>query len=308
MIVKDAFTIGGLFAFATYSSNVITPISSLINIKYDMIKILLSAKRLFDFIDMECEKTHKDSIRIKKDEMKGKIVFKNVSFSYKKDNEVLKNVSFEINPGEKVGIVGLNGSGKTSIFNILLRLYDLDNGSVYIDSADIRNINLNDLRKAIAVVNQDLYIFNASVNENISMFNNYSQERINKAINLSFANELIDNLSEGFNTKLGNKGSNLSGGERQRIALARALAKGCKLILLDEATSSFDMKHERKIIDNLLDIFHSHTIMFITHRPYVLQKLDKIIILDEGNVVDIGKHYELIRRCSLYADILKEVQ
>ncbi|MPN45722.1 putative ABC transporter ATP-binding protein [bioreactor metagenome] len=109
MIVKDAFTIGGLFAFATYSTNVIMPISSLINIRYDMAKILLSAKRLFDFLDMECEDTRKDSMRIKQDEIKGKIVFKNVSHFYRRDNEVLRNVNFEINPGEKAGIVGLNG-------------------------------------------------------------------------------------------------------------------------------------------------------------------------------------------------------
>ncbi|MCQ1531249.1 ABC transporter ATP-binding protein [Lutispora saccharofermentans] len=308
MIVKDAFTIGGLFAFATYSTNVIMPISSLINIRYDMAKILLSAKRLFDFLDMECEDARKDSIRIKKDEIKGKIVFKNVSHSYRKDNEVLKNVSFEINPGEKVGIVGLNGSGKTSVFNILLRLYDFQNGNVYIDDMDIRRININDLRKTISVVNQDLYIFNATIEENISMFNNHSEDRIKKAMDLSFANELIDNLPEGSNTRLGDKGSKLSGGERQRIALARAFAKECKIILLDEATSSFDLKHEERLIENLLSNFSNHTILFITHRPYVLHKLDKIIVMDKGKVVDVGKHDELIRGCSLYADILREVE
>jgi len=249
MIVRNDFTIGGLFAFATYSTNVIMPISSLINIRYDMSKILLSAKRLFDFLDMECENTSKDSIRIKKDEIKGKIEFRNVNHSYRSDSEVLKDVSFEINPGEKIGIVGLNGSGKTSIFNILLRLYDNEKGNVYIDGIDIRNINIKDLRKAIAIVNQDIYIFNATVKENISMFNKHSENQIMQAAEISCANELINSLSVEWKAMLGEKGSKLSGGERQRIALARAFVKGCKIILLDEATSNLDMKHEKQILE-----------------------------------------------------------
>lgn len=307
MIVRNDFTIGGLFAFATYSTNVIMPISSLINIRYDMSKILLSAKRLFDFLDMECENTSKDSIRIKKDEIKGKIEFRNVNHSYRSDSEVLKDVSFEINPGEKIGIVGLNGSGKTSIFNILLRLYDNEKGNVYIDGIDIRNINIKDLRKAIAIVNQDIYIFNATVKENISMFNKHSENQIMQAAEISCANELINSLSVEWKAMLGEKGSKLSGGERQRIALARAFVKGCKIILLDEATSNLDMKHEKQIIDNLLTSFTNHTMIFITHRHYVLNKLDKIIVMDKGRVVDIGGHNELIKRCSLYADILNKV-
>jgi len=272
-----------------------------------MSKILLSAKRLFDFLDMECENTSKDSIRIKKDEIKGKIEFRNVNHSYRSDSEVLKDVSFEINPGEKAGIVGLNGSGKTSIFNILLRLYDNEKGNVYIDGIDIRNINIKDLRKAIAVVNQDLYIFNATVKENISMFNKHSENQIMQAAEISCANELINSLSGEWEAMLGEKGSKLSGGERQRIALARAFVKECKIILLDEATSNLDMKHEKQLIDNLLTSFTNHTMIFITHRHYVLNKLDKIIVMDKGRVVDIGGHDELIKRCSLYADILNKV-
>ncbi|MGE5632845.1 MAG: peptidase domain-containing ABC transporter [Caulobacteraceae bacterium] len=308
MIIEDTFTVGGLFAFSTYSMNVMVPISSFINIKYDFAKILLSAQRLFTFLDMECERNRSDSIRVSKESVSGEIEFKNVSFSYDNNKVVLDNISFNIKKGEKVGIVGMNGSGKTTLLNILLRLCEADSGQVYLDGTDIKDIRIKDLRKAIPAVNQDIYLFNASVKDNITLFSDLSDERILELVNLSRIEDFIEKLPAKINTKLGTGGNKLSGGERQRIALVRAFARASKIIVLDEATSSFDLKYEKWISDVLMNKFREHTIVLVTHRPYILNKLDKVILMDKGRIVDIGKHEELLLRDYIYSDIVKQAQ
>ncbi|KUO77168.1 MAG: hypothetical protein APF77_01755 [Clostridia bacterium BRH_c25] len=308
MIIKGTFTVGGLFAFFTYSMNVMVPISSFINIKYDFTKILLSARRLFAFLDMECEKNKSDSIRMSKESVSEEIEFKNVSYSYDNNKVALDNVSFNVKKGEKVGIVGMNGSGKTTLLNILLRLCEADGGQVYLDGVDIKDIHIKDLRKAIPVVNQDIYLFNASVKENIALFSDLSDERILELVNLGGIQDFIDKLPAKINTKLGAGGIKLSGGERQRIALVRAFARSSKIIVLDEATSSLDLKYEKWINNVLVNKFRENTIVLVTHRPYILNKLDKIILIDKGRILDIGKHKELLLRNCIYSDIMKQAQ
>lgn len=308
MIIKNTFTIGGLFAFTTYSTNVIVPISSLINLKYDFTKILLSARRLFDFLDMECESNRIDSVRVSKESISGEIEFKNVSFSYDNNKVVLDNISFNIKKGEKVAIVGMNGSGKTTLLNILLRLCEADSGKVFLDGIDIKEMHIKDLRKVIPAVNQDIYLFNTSVKENITLFSDLPDERILESVNLSGIHDFIEKLPDQIDTKLGVSGNKLSGGEKQRIALARAFVRSSKILVLDEATSSFDLKYEKWINDVLIDKFRENTIVLVTHRPYILNKLDKVILMDKGRIVDIGKHEELLLRNCIYSDIMRQAQ
>ncbi len=305
MIISGSFTIGGLFAFSTYSVRVISPISSLLNIKYDFAKIILSAERLFNFLDMDCEISDEEFIRLQKKDLKGEIDLRNISFSYDSNNEALKNVNFNIKSGEKVGLVGLNGSGKSTIFNLLLKICKPSKGEIYLDGINIENIKIRDLRKGISIVTQDIHLFNTTIEENISLFSKLSDEKINQSIKLSGAYDFISKIPKNAKNRIGVKGTKLSGGEKQKIAIARAFSKSCNIMLFDEATSSFDIKSEKQFNDSVLENFKENTAIFITHRPNILKELDKIIVLHKGEVVDIGVHDELLSRNHEYIEIIK---
>jgi ATP-binding cassette subfamily B protein len=304
-VINNSLTVGGIFAFSMYSMRVLIPISSLIKLKYDFVSVLASAERLFRFFDMDYEKDERNTIRFDESSIKGNITFHKVSFSYDSSNKVLKNVSFKIKKGEKVGIVGPNGSGKTTIINLLLKFYQPESGQVYIDDVDINNLSIKDLRKGISIVNQDTYLFNESIMDNISLFSNIDNDRITEVLVNSCSYEFVEELDKGLKTKVGVKGSKLSGGQKQRIALARALAKSANIFIFDEATSNFDLASQITVNNYILEYLDEKTIIFITHRPYILKELDKIIVIDRGNIIDIGKHYELIGRCIMYKKIIK---
>ncbi len=310
LIIGKSFTIGGLFAFSTYSFRVIQQIASLFNIKYDLTKILLSAKRLFEFLDKApSPKTFLDKkqcIRISRDKVQGNIEFKNMHFSYSKENETLRDISFKINSGEKVAIVGLNGSGKSTLINILLKMYEPSKGEVYIDGMNLEHINTKDLRSAISLVNQNSYIFNGSIRDNITLFKNLPEERVNELLELSGAYEFVKDLPEGIETKLGDNGGKFSGGEKQKLVLSRAFSKVSNTLILDEATSNIDLKSENELNYLFLNRFKDNTIIFITHKPYILKELDKIIVLDNGTVEEIGDHEELLKSSKTYIKIIKE--
>ncbi|WP_346888570.1 ABC transporter ATP-binding protein [Clostridium sp. UBA1056] len=310
LILRKTFTLGGLFAFSTYSFRVIQQTASLFNIKYDMAKILLSSKRLFDFLDKvtskELSSSDKKCIRVSKDQIQGNIEFRNIHFSYSKGNEVLKDISFNISKGEKVAIIGLNGSGKSTLLDILLKIYEPSHGEVYIDGIDIKNINTRDLRKNISVINQNSYIFNGSIRENVALFKSTPDERINELLKLSGAYDFVDELDDGIEAELGNNGSNFSGGEKQKLIISRALFKKSNIVILDEATSNIDLKSENQLNQLFLNEFKENTIIFITHRPYVLKELNKIIVLDKGIIESIGTHEELVRWSKTYMKIIKE--
>lgn len=310
LIIGKSFTIGGLFAFSTYSFRVIQQIASLFNIKYDLAKILLSAKRLFEFLDKgPSPKTllsKNQCIRVSRDKVQGNIEFKNMHFSYSKENETLRDISFKINSGEKVAIVGLNGSGKSTLINILLKMYEPSKGEVYIDGMNLEYINTKDLRNAISLVNQNSYIFNGSIRENISLFKNLPEERVNELLELSGAYEFVKDLPEGIETNLGDNGGKFSGGEKQKLVLSRAFSKMSNTLILDEATSNIDLKSENELNYLFLNRFKDNTIIFITHKPYILKALDKIIVLDNGTVEEIGHHEELLKSSKSYIKIIKE--
>lgn len=305
MLVQNQFTVGGIFAFYTYSLKIIRPLYLLINIKYDLTEILLSSKRFFDFLDIDEEKNHIEYFSDLKGKINGKIEFKNVYFSYDDRKNLLKNISFIINPGEKVGIVGSNGSGKSTLINIIMKLYNFDQGQVFIDDININNIKIKKLRKSICLVTQDIHLFNTEILNNLTLFQNIEESKIKKCLEISGANEFINKLPKGLDTIIGNEGNKLSGGEKQKLAIARSLISEGDIFILDEFTSNLDIKSELKINKTFLQKFSNKTIIFITHRKDILSKLDKIILLDDGKVSGIGRHSYLFENNELYKKILK---
>jgi len=217
---------------------------------------------------------------------------------------VLRNVSFEIEPGEVVGIVGPSGSGKTTLTKLLLRLYTPDKGRILIDGVDIRKIKLRSLRRQIGVVQQEPLIFSGSVADNIAYgVDNAEPEEIIAAAKAARAHEFIMSLPAAYDTHVGERGGRLSGGERQRVAIARAILTDPKILVLDEATSSVDTITEKQIQAALNNLVEGRTTIIIAHRLSTVKNVDKIIVMKDGRIVEIGRHDELIRRKGLYAEL-----
>jgi len=304
----NGVTIGGLFAFLTYSAYVIGPISAILNIGYNFSNIIPSAKRFFEFLDMdaETEDKNKNFARLAYGQVEGRIKFENVSFSYKEDKQILNNINIEINPGEKIAIIGANGSGKSTLINLLLRFYKPEAGKIEIDGKDINNINLKDYRNLISVVSQDLYLFNTSIEENIFIGLKKDQSKMDKAAQRSGAYEFIKNMPLKYKSEVGRNGSNLSGGQRQKIAVARAFAREAKILILDEATANYDVESETYLNQLLASGFKDKTVLVISHKPDILTKVDKIWVLDSGGINEYKGYDDFESNCSTKQDFLIE--
>lgn len=235
---------------------------------------------------------------------KGHIAFKNVSFSYKDGNLVLKNFNLDIAPGERVGLIGHSGVGKSTITKLLLRFADTLEGSITIDEQDIKNITQNDLRSVISYVPQESILFHRSIRENITYSKpDATEEEIIESAKKAHAHEFILNLKYGYDTLVGERGIKLSGGERQRVAIARAMLKDSPILMLDEATSSLDSISEHYIQDAFTELMKGKTTIVIAHRLSTIQKMDRIIVLDEGNIVEEGTHKDLLEKNGVYANL-----
>ena len=214
---------------------------------------------------------------------------------------VLKNVSLDIKAGEKIGIVGRSGSGKSTIAKLIQRLYYSTEGTIYIDGIDIRNINPVWLRTNIGIVLQENYLFSGTIKDNISLPRpNMPMEGIVQAAQVSGAHEFISKMPRGYDTEVGERGSSLSGGQKQRIAIARALISNPKILIFDEATSALDYESERIIRDNMALISRGRTMLIIAHRLSTIKDCDRIVCLDQGNIVEIGTHDELMKANGYY--------
>lgn len=243
------------------------------------------------------------------EEIEGKIEFKNLTFTYPDGSEpVLKDISFTINKGETVGILGRTGSGKTSIVDLLLRLYNIEEQSLFIDDIDIMKLPLVKVRDSIGYVPQDGFLFSDSISKNISLSFGKQEnlfEEVQTAARLSDVHDNIIEFTEGYETIIGERGVTLSGGQRQRLSIARALIKNPPIMVLDDSVSAVDTKTEETILNNLEEIRSNRTTIIIAHRISTLKTTDKIIIVDDGKILDIGSHEELLARCAFYQDMVE---
>ena len=237
------------------------------------------------------------------------IEFKNVSFSYNEDAKVLKDVSFTAKQGEVTALVGISGSGKTSVLRLISRLYDYDTGSILIDGKDIKNISTDSLFKNVSIVFQDVTLFNTSIMENIRLGReSATDEEVKEAAVLANCMDFIEKLPDGFNTLIGENGAELSGGERQRISIARAFLKDAPVLILDEISASLDVDNEKKIQDSLNKLIKDKTVIIISHRLKSIENVNKIVVIDEGVVETSGNHDKLIKDSKVYKNLIEKTK
>ena len=252
-----------------------------------------AAVSIFSVMD---EKKEKDLGRLNLKKAKGMLEFINVCFTYPKNNKaVLSDINFSIKAGEKVALVGKSGGGKTTLLNLIPKFYDVSSGSILLDNFDINEISNNSLRKNLALVSQDTILFNDTIFNNIAYGNlkSVSLEKVKKAAKAANALEFINELPNGFNHIIGDRGVRLSGGQKQRIAIARAILKNAPILLLDEATSALDSESERMVQAALDNLMTNKTSIVIAHRLSTIKNADKIIVMDQGKIVGVGKHNSL---------------
>lgn len=295
------FSAGNLVTFIGYFDLLIWPMMALGQIFTMRSRAKTSLKRVSNFLDQEEEIQNVDNpIFIKN--IKGKIEFKNFSFTYPNGQEnSLKNISFVVNPGETIGIVGKIGSGKTTLVNSLLRLYNIDNDKIFIDDVDLMRCDITSLRNEIAYVPQDNFLFSDKVSNNISFGRrNASFDKIRDAAIFADVNDNIVNFKEGYDTVSGERGVTLSGGQKQRISIARAYIKESPIMIMDDSVSAVDVKTEETILKHIKENRKNMTTLVVASRISTVMNLDKILVLDEGKVVGYDSHKELIKTCPVY--------
>lgn len=299
-VLENQLTLGALVAFIGYIQMFFKPIRDLSE-KYNIMQsAMASMERIFELMDQKNDIYF--SNRPKQPlESKGHLEFKNIYFSYKKGLPVLKDMSFEVMPGQMVALVGVTGSGKTTTINLIERFYEPERGSVLLDEIDIREYDVNDLRSRIAIVMQDVFIFAGNIADNISLGNTKISDKtlidMSKKAN---AYRFINNLPDGFNHKVNEAGMTISAGERQLLALSRALAYKPRLLILDEATSSVDPETERLIQESIFNLSKNQTTLIIAHRPSTMQQADRILVLNHGRIIEQGTHEELMSAGNIY--------
>ncbi len=299
MILREALTLGSLIAFILYAERFYRPVRDLAE-KYNILQnAMASSERLFKLLDENVE--IEDSAEPQElDARQNAIEFRNVSFAYSERDWVLKDVSFRVEPGQTVAVVGYTGAGKTTLVNLLSRFYDVQIGKILVGGVDIRDVKQCDLRKRLGVVQQDVFIFARSIVENIRLGDDNGDEKAVEAAKAVSADAFIDKLPDTYNTVVEERGATLSVGERQLLAFARALAQDPPVLILDEATSAIDTETERLIQRAIGRLLQGRTAIVIAHRLSTIQRADKIIVLHEGKIKETGTHQELLKHRGLY--------
>jgi subfamily B ATP-binding cassette protein MsbA len=291
-VISGSSTPGNFFSFTAALLMLYEPIKRLNKENHNIQQGLAASQRVFEIIDREPEILEKqDAIELKN--VQGIIEFKNVFFKYE-DRMILKNINLKINKNEVVAVVGESGVGKTTLVNLIPRFYDVTTGSVAVDDIDIRDVTLSSLRKNIALVTQDVILFNDSIKNNIAYGLEQNKEMLEMAANMAYAHDFIIRLSKGYDTIVGEKGIRLSGGQKQRIAIARALYKNAPVLILDEATSSLDVASEAEVQKALENLMQGRTTIIIAHRLSTIMNANRIIVLEKGMIVQEGTHNTLI--------------
>lgn len=294
LIMSGQITSGNFVSFITALILLYTPVKNIGNNLNAVQFSFFAIEGIFDLLDTQPAIKDKENPQTL-EEIKSSVKFKNVNFEYIPNTPVLKNINLDVQKGQTIAFVGNSGGGKTTIVNLIPRFYDIKSGSISIDGVDIRDYSLQSLRQNIAVVFQDNFLFSGTIKENILLGNEKAtDEQIQKAVKMAYLDEFIASLKDGINTVIGERGVLLSGGQKQRVAIARAFLKDAPIIILDEATSALDNKAEaivQKAIDNLMQ---DKTVFVIAHRLSTIQNADKIVVINQGEIVEEGNHEELL--------------
>lgn len=295
--------VGFIYAFITYMTQLFEPITRIIENIETVQEAFVSIDKIYDILDQkDALEDFESGVELK--DVKGKIEFKHVWFSYDNgENWILKDVSFTINPGESIALVGKTGSGKTTITNLINRFYEIQKGEILIDGVNIRDINLRSLRKNIGIILQDPFIFAKSIKDNIKLFENLDDMEVEEAIELASADEFVNSLPNGMEQIANERGNSYSEGQKQLIAFARVFANNPNIFVLDEATANIDTYTESLIQKSIDRLSANKTSIFIAHRLSTIINVDKIIVLDNGSVVEEGNHEALLQTDGYYAKL-----
>ena len=300
-VARGSLAVGDLAIYALYISIFVSPITQLMDFTEMLQKGYAGFKRFHQIMETQPDIQEKPTAR-ELGEVKGEIVYRDVSFSYDAKEQVLSHLNIQIPPGSTCALVGPSGGGKTTICSLLPRFYDVQGGAILVDGQDVRDLKLKSLREAIGIVQQDVYIFAGSIRENIAYGKkDATQEEIEAAAKSANIHEFIMGLEEGYDTYVGERGTRLSGGQKQRIAIARVFLKNPPILILDEATSALDNESEKHIQEALDRLSVGRTTVVIAHRLSTIRGAEKIIVINEGGVVEQGNHRELMEVDGIYA-------
>jgi ATP-binding cassette subfamily B protein len=308
LVINHQFTIGQLVAFQILSGRVTSPLLRLVQLWQNLQQVLLSVDRIGDILNVAPEAESGTGLVLPP--LKGQITFEQVFFRYQSNIEpVLRGISFQVEPGQFVGVVGRSGSGKSTLSKLLQRLYQIESGRILIDGFDVKSADLASLRQQMGVVLQEDFLFNGSVLENITLGQSaIAAEQVVEAAKLAVAHDFITELPYGYETNVGERGTALSGGQRQRIALARLFLSSAPILILDEATSALDSETEQQVLKNLQKVSAHRTVFLIAHRFAPLKYADLILVLEKGVIDERGTHSELLQRKGLYWSLYQRQQ
>ncbi len=303
LAIQNAITVGDIQAFIQYVNNFTQPITQIANISNVLQQTAAAAERVFEFLE-EAEEIPEAVDPYLPDEVKGRVEFKNVQFGYSPDQIVIKDFSVDVKPGQKIALVGPTGAGKTTMVKLLMRFYDVNSGAILVDGVDIKDYKREDLRCLFGMVLQDTWLYNDSILENIRYGRpGATDDEVFQAAKAAHVDHFVRTLSDGYGMVLNEEGTNISQGQKQLLTIARAIVTDPSMLILDEATSSVDTRTEvliQKAMDNLMK---NRTSFIIAHRLSTIRNADWILVMNEGDIVEQGKHEDLLKQEGFYAEL-----